>query len=94
LPPGKPLHQLSQPRNRFSRLYYQVDVVRHQTESVHLDAIEIFELFERSQVVLKIGFLGKHHLLVVSSLHDVMRIIGKHYSSKSRHRSAYALHLN
>ena len=38
--------------------------------------------------------LCKHHLLVVPSLHDVMRIVRNHYSSQSQHRSAYALHLN
>ena len=34
-----------------------------------------------------IGFLRKHHMPIVPSLHDVMRIVRKHYSSKSRHRS-------
>ena len=67
LPPGKPLHQLSQSRNRFSRPWNQVDMIRHQTEPVHLDAMEIFELFLRSQVVPEIGFLLKHHLLVATS---------------------------
>jgi hypothetical protein len=40
-----------------------------------------------SPFVSEIGFLRKHHLLIVPSLHDVMRIVRKHYSSKSRHRS-------
>jgi hypothetical protein len=67
-----------------------VYVIRHQAVSVHLYVVERFEVLKRAQVVPQIGFLRKHHLLVVSSLHYVMEGIRNHDSPKSRHRSACA----
>ena len=71
-------------------LFSSIYVIRHQAESVHLYAVERFEDFQRVQVVLEIGFLRKHHLLVVPSLHYVMGVIRNHDSPKSRHRSVCA----
>jgi hypothetical protein len=53
-------------------------VIRHQAQSIHLYSVERFEVFQRAQVVPEIGFLCKHHLLVVSSLHYVMGVIRNH----------------
>jgi hypothetical protein len=57
-------------------------VIRHQAESVHLYSVERFEVFQRAQVVAEIGFLRKHHLLVVPSLHYVMGVTRNHDSPK------------
>jgi len=47
-------------------------MIPHRAESVHLYALERFEVFQRAQVVPEIRFLLKHHLLVVPSLHCVI----------------------
>jgi hypothetical protein len=81
---------MPQSANCFGGLQDQVYVIRHQAESAHLYVVERFEGFQRAQVVLEIGFLRKHYLLVVFSLHYVMEVIRNHDSPKSRHRAVCA----
>jgi len=90
LPPRQPLHQLPQSANCFAELQDQVHMIPHQAESVHLYAVDRFEVFQRAQLELKFRFLRKHRLPVVPSLHYVTGVIRDHDSPKSRRRSVCA----
>jgi hypothetical protein len=51
LAPRQPLHQLPQSANCFAGRQDQVYVIRHQAQSVHLYAVERFEVSQRAQGV-------------------------------------------
>jgi len=62
-----------------------VDVIRHQAEGVHLAAQGVLPLRQRIQVEHEVRRLDEDGRLIVPALDDVMGMLGKDDTRRSRH---------
>jgi hypothetical protein len=84
LPPAKTLHELAE-AGGFAGREQQVDVVRHQAESVDGDPVLVLVFKQGVEIALVILPLREDHIPVMTSLNDVVRIVRQDDPCHSRH---------
>jgi hypothetical protein len=85
VPPGDTFHQESEVVGRCSGVDDEVYVVRHQAEGIHLATQGVLPLRQRIQVEAEVRRLDEDGRAVVPALDDVMGMLGKDHTRRSRH---------
>jgi len=84
---AQPAFSSAESANNSSEAFeHEMDMIGHQTVRIQLNVIDGFPLAKYIKVVLEIVGFREHHLPMVSSLNDMMGIVGVRNGNRARPR--------